>query len=156
MLKTKPVTQIYVSHIIEEVGICKGTFYKYYRDKYDLLQKCFYHEYYAEILEHAETFEQFAVGCLNAFRKVPKIARHAMTEDRDSVFGYHSRLSYEYLLKDRERQGKETEGEFCVYLLKFYADSATQIMVDRLGSPHMGQTEEIMRLIRGAMPQALL
>ena len=36
-LKTKPIDSIRVIDLIEEIGICKGTFYKYYKDKYHLL-----------------------------------------------------------------------------------------------------------------------
>lgn len=156
LLKTKPMSQIYVSKIIDDVGICKGTFYKYYCDKYDLLQKCFFHEYYDEVLSESETFEQFVLNSLAAFRKSPKVVLHAMTaEDSNSIFGYHSKLVYEYIVKDRIAQGKPTEGEFYEYVMHFYANSVTQIFVDWLGAPKLSAPEEVMRIVRGMLPRAL-
>ncbi len=155
-LKTKPVTQIYVSDLIAGVGICKATFYKYYCDKYDLLQKCFYHEFYEEILAHAATFEQFAAASLSAFRKSPKTVVHAMIcEDPSSIFSYHSGLVKSFLVRDRIAAGKETEGEFTGEILRIYADDVTRATVEWLSAPKLVSAEERMRLIRGLFPAAL-
>lgn len=156
MLKAKPVAQIYVSKIIEEVGICKGTFYKYYRDKYDLLQKCFYNEYYRDILEHAETLEQFFMGCLAAFRKSPKIVLHAMApEDPDSLFSYNSRLAYEYIVKDRLREEAFERGKTVEYVMRFYSESVTRLMLDLLNAPRPDRPEDALELLRGIRPGLL-
>ncbi len=156
MLKQKPVAQIYVSGLIKEVGICKGTFYKYYRDKYDLLQKCFDNEYYGEILSHAETFEQFVGGCLSAFRKSPKIALNAMSpEDPDSLFPYNSRLAYEYIVKDRLRSGKPAAGKTVEFAMRHYAQSATRFMLDWLGASRQERTEDALELLRAVKPCVL-
>ncbi len=156
MLREKPVGQVRVADILDSVGICKGTFYKYYCDKYDLLQKCFYNEFYREILERSETFEQFHENSLSVFRKAPKIVLHAMTpEDSDSLYGYHSRLAADFLRRDREREGKQTAGEPYESMISLYADNATLFTVEWLGASRHGQTEETLKLIRAARPIAL-
>ena len=39
LLEKKDITNIKVSKICEEAGINRGTFYRYYKNEYDLLQK---------------------------------------------------------------------------------------------------------------------
>lgn len=155
MLKTKPITQIFVSNLIEEVGICKGTFYKYYNDKYDLLRKCFYNAYYRKIIERSETFEQFAGHCLKEFRKAPNIVLHAMEyEGFDSLFEFHNQLLSDYIVKDRAKAGQETEEKYAE-IIRFYARGVTQLTCDWLSDTHGRQVEEMMELIREIAPVAL-
>lgn len=155
MLKTKPITQIFVSNLIEEVGICKGTFYKYYNDKYDLLRKCFYNAFYRKIMERSETFEQFVGNCLKEFRKASNIVLHAMEyEGFDSLFEYHNHLLADCLVKDRVKAGQETEGLYAE-MIHFYARGITKLTCDWLSDPRDRQVEEIMGLIRATVPVGL-
>ena len=156
MLKEKPVGQIHVADILGAVGICKGTFYKYYCDKYDLLQKCFTNEYYGEILGSSHTFDQFTENSLNAFRKSPKTVLHAMSpDDSDSLFAYHTRLTAQFLRRDRERAGM-TENAVSERLIALYAENVTRLTAEWLGAPRHGQTEDALGLIRAARPALLL
>lgn len=156
LLKQKPVTRIFVSEILGEVGVCKATFYKHYCDKYDLLQKSFYHAYYEEILAHAESFEQFTQLSLAAFRRTPKVVLHAMAEeDPSSLFGYHCALLQRFLAKDRRAAGKETEGEPYASLSRFYARCVTQVTAEWLSAPRPAPADETLRLIKGLFPVAL-
>lgn len=156
LLKSKPFTQIYVSELLAETGICKGTFYKYYRDKYALLQRCFQNRYYSEIAAHAENFEQFAFGTLSAFRKTPKIVLHAMVpEEAESLYGYNVRIFAERLSADLRARGHAAEGEFCGALMRLYAENVTRLIIEWLGDRGARKSEEIMLLIRGALPRGL-
>ncbi len=148
MLKTKPVTQIFVSDILAEVGVCKATFYKHCCDKYDLLQKSFQTAYYAEILAHAENFEQFVSLSLAAFRKTPKVVLHAMPrEDPNGLFDYHCGLLCTFLRKE-SRSGDER-------VMRVFARTVTEVTVDWLSAPRLAPSEEVMRLIRALSPVGL-
>lgn len=150
MLKTKTVTQIFVSDLLAEVGVCKATFYKHYCDKYDLLQKTFQNVYYGEILAHAETFDQFVSLSLSAFRKTPKIVLHAMPpEDQSGLFGYHCGLLEEYLRRETDSDAG------CERTARVYARTVTQVTVDWLSAPRLAPAEEIVRLIRALYPTGL-
>lgn len=152
MLKTKKVTQIYVSDLLAEVGICKATFYKHYCDKYDLLQKSFYRGYYADILAHAENFEQFVSLTLAAFRKTPKVVLHALPqEDPSGLFGYHCELLCGFLRKEcGASESRENEK-----VIRAFARAVTEVTVDWLSAPRLAPAEEIVRLIRALRPAAL-
>ena len=68
LLKTKSIDNIHVKDIISELGICKGTFYKYYQDKYDLVVHVFENKFYRQ-LDGITTWDDFLVGSLAAFRR---------------------------------------------------------------------------------------
>lgn len=149
-LKTKTVTQIFVSDLLKEVGVCKATFYKHYCDKYDLLQKCFQNAYYSEILAHAENFEQFVSLTLSAFRKSPKVVLHAMPpEDPSGLFGYHCQLVSGFL---RRSGGTNEERERTI---RVYARTVTEVTVDWLSAPRLAPAEEVVRLVRSLYPVGL-
>lgn len=155
LLKHRPITQIYVSELIEEVGICKATFYKHYCDKYDLLQRCFERQFYADVLAHAETLDQFLGGCLAAFKKSPKAVLNAMlSEDPGSLFGYHAGLVKKFLLGDRKRAGKP-DNDDTPYLADFYADGVTRATVAWLSAPKLTPCDEMLRRFRAALPVGL-
>ena len=152
LLKTRTVTQIFVSDLLKEVGVCKATFYKHYCDKYDLLQKCFQNAYYGEILAHAENFEQFVALSLAAFRKSPKVVLHAMPrEDPSGLFGYHCELLGGYLRKERGA----AESEERERTIRVYARTVTEVTVDWMSAPRLAPAEEIVRLIRALYPVGL-
>lgn len=154
MLKHKTVTQIYVAKIIEEVGICKGTFYKYYCDKYDLLEKCFNKTYYRNA-SSAGSLDEFLAVCLPAFRRTPKVVLHAMPEsDPDSIFSYHSRLLYGYIAQDVgiAPAGAEARIE---YAMHFYADSITRMTAEWLASSAPVPPEKLIECIHDMKPSIL-
>lgn len=152
MLKQKPVSQIYVAKIIEEVGICKGTFYKYYCDKYDLLRKCFQKTYYKQAAA-AGTLDEFLGVVLPAFRRTPKVVLHAMTEsDPDSMFRFHSKLVYDFLVLER---GAAAEEERIRYAMHFYADGITRMTAEWLASPQPATAEELIETVHDMRPRIL-
>ncbi len=152
LLRQKPVSRIHVSDLIEQSGICKGTFYKYYCDKYDLLQKCFRHLCYDRALEN-ETLESFLMQLLHDFRKNAKAVLNAMPEgDVNSLFQYNSELVYGYLVKDRAAAGMPVEGEDIEYAMRFYSRAVTRIVADWLADPRLAPPEKLMETVRGMMP----
>lgn len=156
MLRTKPVSQIYVTNLIERVGVCKGTFYKYYCDKYDLVQKCFHNRCYAAIIERCETTKDFIRECLSAFREMPRVVLHAMeTGEPNSLFNYHSKLLREFVVKDRIRTARPYEGKYYSNVIALFCDDVTRMTVGWLGGNPISQPEELMQLVRGIVPRAL-
>ncbi len=156
MLKTRPVTQIYVSNLIERVGVCKGTFYKYYCDKYDLLQKCFYNNFYREIIEKSDSTKEFLKGCLTAFRASPKVVLHAMDSDEpNSLSSYNNKLVFGYVERDRVKLGKPVEGDFYTNIINFFSQNVTQIFISWLAGGCVNSNDEVMDFIAGMVPRAL-
>ena len=49
LLEQKPFAKISVSHICEECGMNRKSFYYHFKDKYDLLQWIFYTEFIATV-----------------------------------------------------------------------------------------------------------
>ena len=67
-LKTKSIDSIRVIDLRDEIGICKGTFYKYYQDKYHLMICSFENYFYNDILNGADNWESFVESSLKIGR----------------------------------------------------------------------------------------
>ena len=91
LLKKKNIDEIRVTEIIGEIGICKGTFYKYCQDKYDLLCKCFDKYYYNEIINNAETLQDYFAKAIDMFAEIPRdVVLNAFTSNDVNTLKKHN------------------------------------------------------------------
>lgn len=156
LLETKPIDRIYVVEIIREVGTCKGTFYKYFRDKYDLICRCFDHYIYGDILQTSETWEEMILSLLGVFRQHAQVILHSfMSEDANSVRHYHEQILSGFLTHERAERGLKTEGKVYEYALRMYAAHVTGLTVSWLEEGCTTKAEELVELMRATMPVAL-
>ncbi len=136
------------------MGICKGTFYKYYCDKYDLLQKCFVKHYYA-VAEGQKSLTGFLSLVLPAFARTPKVILHAMSEsDPDSLFSFHTNLLKTRILAAAEEEGLSMEDARVAYAVSFYAESVTRMTMAWLASGP-ASPEKFVEHIRDMCPALL-
>lgn len=154
LLRAKSIDKIKVNEIIRVVGTCKGTFYKYYRDKYELLISCFRNNYYNELTGKADNWEDFVMGCLSAFEKVSGVVVNAFdSRDVNSVRYYHEHLITEYLKKELKKHGEPTKTE--AFTVNVCAIAYTDIMLNWLNGSIKGSKEQIISCMKAAMPQAI-
>ena len=59
LLKTKPLENIFVSDICQKSGVCRKTFYHYFRDKYDLATYITNSIYSKSLLEIGEYVDDY-------------------------------------------------------------------------------------------------
>lgn len=154
LLRTKSIDKIKVNEVIRVVGTCKGTFYKYYRDKYELLIACFRNNFYNELTEKSENWEDFIMNCLCTFEKMSNVIVNAFdSRDVNSVRFYHENLITGYLETELKKHGEHTIlDEFAI---KVSAVAYTEIMLAWLNGNLIGDKEQILSQMKAAMPNAI-
>lgn len=156
LLKTKSIDEIYVIEIIDEIGTCKGTFYKYYRDKYDLLFHCFRDWIYKDIPETSKNWNEFISRLLAVFKENGVVVFNSfISADVNSVRHYNERIIREFIISERERKGLETSDTTYDYALNMYAVYVTDIIVDWLRHGCKTPLNELTALVNATMPVIL-
>ncbi len=153
-LRRGSIDKVKVNEIIRIVGTCKGTFYKYYRDKYELLISCFRNNFYDDIVAKSANWEEFTFNCLSAFEKSPSTVLNAFDSlDVNSVRYYHEQLVFGYLTADiRKHSDVEPQDEFA---LKVCSAAYTEIMLDWLSHGTQRSKEQVMDDMRSSMPHTI-
>ena len=130
LLERKSIDSITVSEIIEEVGSCKGTFYKHYIDKYHLCYQSLQNYIYCDISKETKSWEEFVLQCLSAFEKHDKVILHAFdSEDINSAKNYYKQLLAEFFVK--EYAGGEENSSLTVNSLaiNLYCTNVTELTI---------------------------
>jgi len=156
ILKKKSIDKIKVSEIIKKVGTCKGTFYKYYCDKYALLQACFKNLFYSKIVSEAPDWETFIFKCLETFEKIPNVILNAfISEDINSIRYYHEKILITYLEAEMEKQSAILKCKINSVSLRLCISSYTEIILNWLRSGMKESKEDVIGFMRAAMPQSI-
>lgn len=156
LLKTKSIDDIYVIEIINEIGTCKGTFYKYYRDKYDLLYHCFKDYIYKDIPVTSKSWDEFITRCLTVFEENSSVVLNAFcSTDMNSVRHYNEQIVRGFIVTERERKGLETVGSTYEYALNMFASYVTDIVIDWLRHGCKTPKSELAELMQATMPVIL-
>lgn len=156
LLERKNLDAITVGEIIEEVGSCKGTFYKHYLDKYSLCCRCFERYIYGNVKTDAESWEEFITSCLTALEKNAKAVLHAFnSKDVNSPRVFHENLTAEYLVRQYAKNGGDLAVAVNMITLKLYAVAVTEIIYNWLAGGCKESKTEIYGIICAVTPQAV-
>ena len=155
-LKTKSIDNIHVKDLIEELGICKGTFYKYYQDKYDLVVHVFENKFYRAVATEA-SWEKFVVGSMKVFRSAPDAVYNAfLSNDINSIAHYHKQRIKKLFLAERAANKLPVEGieiEYAVNILTWLINETTLAW---LKGGCAETEEEALAMIKRLMPYAIV
>lgn len=156
LLERKNIDSITVGEIIDEVGSCKGTFYKHYLDKYCLCCDCLQNRIYSGISADADTWEEFIMQCLTAFEKNDKVVYHAFdSEDVNSARKYHENFTAEYLIGKYARSGGDMSVALNILVLRLYSAAVTDLIVKWLAGGCKESKEDIFSLICAVTPRTV-
>ncbi len=156
LLKKKPIDEIRATEIIDGVGTCKGTFYKYYRDKYDLLLRSFRNNIYGDIPETSADWREFVARCLSVFEQnAPVILNAFSSSDVNSARHHNERLLRDVLYAERLENGLETGGEVYELAINIFSANITDIIVDWLHTGCKRSHEKLIGVMRDVMPVIL-
>ncbi len=151
ILKTKSIDSIRVIDLIDEIGICKGTFYKYYQDKYHLMICSFQNYFYNDILKEADDWESFVIRSLDSFKSSPAVILNAFdSQDINSLRSYHEQHMRKYF---PERNGKDKD--YYAYSADVFTRYSTDIIIDWLKGKCVETNEEIIERMKAIMPVTL-
>ena len=156
LLEKKNIDSITVVEIIDEVGSCKGTFYKHYIDKYYLCCNCLEHNVYGAVSVQASSWKEFIMQCLGAFEKHAKVVLHAFdSKDVNSVRRQHEKLTFEFLAKKYVTNGGDPSSAINMITLKLYSEAVTEIIYKWLEGGCRESGEELYGLICAVIPQTV-
>lgn len=152
LLERKSIGSITVNMLVEQVGSCKGTFYKYYLDKFDLCCACLKNRLYREIRTDGG-FYDFCASALEAFRQNAAVMRHAFDSDEiNSVRHFHENLTAEtlYGVTGIHADGATNAEKVCV---ESYARTVTAMTVDWLSRGCKESAADILSYITAVAPR---
>lgn len=103
LIKKKDLSKITVEEVIELAGVSKTTFYRYFRDKYDLACKYFDHvikPYNDQYLENRD-FRQYSLNVCRLFLDNKHMFKLLYTDpyEQNSVYQYYVSYGISYLEK---------------------------------------------------------
>lgn len=153
LLKRHPIDSIRVTDIIVETGICKGTFYKYYQDKYDLLLRTFERSFYDEIRKDCTDTEQFLKNCLRVFHREPLSVVNAFcSQDLNSIRSYQENLMRTFVNEDMRKIGMKPSDKRYSFARDLYIRNVSDIIIDWLRRDCQESEIEVCRTIRNIVP----
>jgi len=154
LLEKDCIDNISVIEIIEEVGSCKGTFYKHYIDKHDLCLQCLKNMVYCEIDLSTSDWNSFFVMCLTTFKKSAKEVLHAFeSNDINSVRQYNNAMFNQYLTNLYEKNGGDLTKPLVKEAITHFATFATDIAMQWLNDGCKVSKESVALLLRAVAPQ---
>lgn len=105
LMRQKTVNEISVTEICEKVGISRRNFYRYFQDKYEVVQWIYYHDSLMEVKHYADwtiwdhicnmTFDAF----VNWLSEDPCLPPEAFAEQFTTAFQKASGISVELLTR---------------------------------------------------------
>ncbi|MBO5328517.1 MAG: TetR/AcrR family transcriptional regulator [Clostridia bacterium] len=156
LLERKSIDEITVNELIEEVGSCKGTFYKHYVDKYDLCCKCLKNNVYNQISFDVLNWEEFMIQCLNVFEKYSNVVMHAFDSvDINSTRHFHEQSVTKLLENIIKANGGDATCELNKYSLQFCGVAITDITYKWIKDGRKESKESVLKLLRAVMPQSI-
>ena len=156
LLNEKSIDQITVNEIICEVGSCKGTFYKYFMDKYDLCYYCIKNYIYSGISFDLEDWETFISQYIGAFERNSKIIINAfISNDLHSARYYNEKMLTDVLSKFVARGGVDVTDKFYKCVLDSCGVFITSVVYNWMKENQLTSKEELVRCIRYIMPHSI-
>ena len=150
-LKKKQVDEIRVAALIEELGICKATFYKYYCDKYDLLAKTFDRICFDELCDKSKDFDEFIANSIAAFAAIPQtVFKNAFnSKDYNSLPRHYALITYKMLEKQYKPKIKTAEER---YAAQRFAESVSRTLIEGVQTELPFKKEDLSGIIKRLTP----
>ena len=153
LLEKTGIENITLNMLIEDVGSCKGTFYKYYLDKFDLCNSCFDSTVYDGI-DRDCAFGTFCEECFALFKTHVNVVRHAF----DSADVNSARAHFENKIAERVsglptmRDAFGSDG-LCAMCVSVFARSCGHLVAEWLGGGCEESIERLCEKVRALTPQ---
>ena len=141
---------------MDEVGSCKGTFYKHYVDKYDLSCKCLNNSVYSKISLEVLTWEEFIYSFLKEFEKNAKVIVNAFSSnDINSARHFCENTITDVLSKIFINADGDYDLFLNKYSLELFGITVTDIIYKWLKNGKKESKEQVMQLIKAVMPNTI-
>ncbi len=160
LLKEKPLSNITVQDIIENCGASRATFYRHFKDKYDLMNwDC--KEYIEKCIvknPNLTTYKEILFRCVcntkdNCDYFIEIIKFEGQNSYLDFLFHFSTDCWYKYFIQEND---KNKINDDVVWSVNFFHAGLVQIMKDWLNSNCAATSEKIAQLLFDCTPPLLL
>lgn len=156
LMQTTMLDDITVKQIVEEAGTTRQTFYRYYKDKYDLVNWYFDKIIKKTIRQIGETstLEEGLVRKLEIMVSQKAFFVSALSSsDYNNLMDYDYKCICEYykeIARNKNTLNKETE-----FLIEFYCHGSMDMLVQWVKKGMKESPEEMARMLIEALPSKL-
>lgn len=158
LIKMRPLDKIAVTDIVTEAGMTRQTFYRYFKDKYDLVN------WYFEKLV-LKSFRQMGSGCslyealhlkFEFIQNEQSFFKEAFkSNDYNNLVNYDFSCIYEFYKGIIEKNLGHQVNKDIDFLLKMYCKGSIDMTVDWVLNDMPTSVDEIVGLLIEALPKRL-
>ncbi len=156
LLEKVAIEDVTASRVINDVGSCKGTFYKYYLDKYDLCVNALKSGVYSKLNVEETNWRTFIKNYLTLVFDNADVLNNAFaSNDINSPRAYNESLINGVLTNVAKRNGMNVELKENVFYIQVCAHSITDISALYVKQFRGEPLSFVAEVIGGAMPSSL-
>lgn len=156
LLEKVTIDDVTVSKVINDVGSCKGTFYKYYLDKYDLCVNALKNGVYSRLNVEETNWNTFVKNYLTLVDENAEVFNNAfVSNDINSPRAYNESLINGVLTNIAKKNGMNVDLVENVFFIQVCARSITDIAALYVKSYKGEPLSFVANLISGIMPAGL-
>ena len=155
---TMPVEKITVKEIVQECGTTRQTFYRYFLDKYDLIN-WYFDKILLESFEHMGEGKTVYEGLCKKFQYIEEeklFFKAAFRNDQQNCLREHDfRLILAFYTRQIEEKTKEPISENLRFLLEMYCQGSIYMTVQWVLGERKSTPQEMAKALVSAMPSEL-
>ena len=158
---TKTLNRITVLNIVENCGLTKPTFYRYFKDKYDLMAWLFVREAQGNVNKIGKggyLWRDTLLDGLRYYEKNRKLMVNALkhTSGRDAFINLINEVDITFVSGEiRKKLGTDTLPGHLATLVKIYCYGTGQYLCDWLTDNHPASCEEVAEAMEACIPEPL-
>lgn len=157
-MRTMPVEKITVKEIVQECGTTRQTFYRYFLDKYDLIN-WYFDKILLESFEHMGEGTTVYEGLCKKFQYIEEeklFFKAAFRNDQQNCLREHDfQLILAFYTRQIEEKTKEPISENLRFLLEMYCQGSIYMTVQWVLGEKKSTPQEMAKALVSAMPSEL-
>lgn len=157
-MRTMPVEKITVKEIVQECGTTRQTFYRYFLDKYDLIN-WYFDKILLESFEHMGEGTTVYEGLCKKFQYIEEeklFFKAAFRNDQQNCLREHDfRLILAFYTRQIEEKTKEPISENLRFLLEMYCQGSIYMTVQWVLGERKSTPQGMAKALVSAMPSEL-
>lgn len=148
LMETKPFSKISVSDICDTCGMHRKSFYYHFKDKYDIVNWIFYHDFIEmSVREEPSSFPDLYRRLCTYFYENRTFYKNAFSVTGQNSFGDYYKELFEETIK-AWLEDDFPEPDRLDKMAQFYAEISLATIIKWLDSPHCMLPEEYFALVR--------
>ena len=157
-MRTMPVEKITVKEIVQECGTTRQTFYRYFLDKYDLIN-WYFDKILLESFEHMGEGTTVYEGLCKKFQYIEEeklFFKAAFRNDQQNCLREHDfQLILAFYTRQIEEKTKEPISENLRFLLEMYCQGSIYMTVQWVLGERKSTPQEMAKALVSAIPSEL-